>query len=136
LLGDDGDDAAHQLRQVGLLKDRADRIGLLVPIRDISSRLHRPDGKTTRQWVEHFISLIAEEGQHIGKVGGSVAIARIVPEIPNIEAAISVLAGTKAPEDRAKAISILNNFGRVIPVLQSPPRLMRSNDNARSITIM
>ena len=114
LLGDDGDEAAYQLRQVGLLKDRADRIGLLVPIRDVSRRLHSPDDKTTKQWVAHFISLIAVEGQDIGKVGGSVAIARTVPEIPNVEAAISVLAGTKTAEDRAKAVSILINFGRLM----------------------
>jgi tetratricopeptide (TPR) repeat protein len=120
LLGDDGDDAADQLRQVGLLKDRVDRIGLLVPIRDISSRLHSPDGKTTKQWVAHFISLIAEDGQRIGKVGGSDAIARIVPEIPNVEAAISVLAETKAPEDRAKAVSILINFGRLMRYTGTP----------------
>jgi tetratricopeptide (TPR) repeat protein/predicted alpha/beta hydrolase family esterase len=120
LLGDDHDDAAHQLRQVGLLKDRADRIGLLAPIRDISNRLFQPDHTMTSRWVNHFISLVAEEGQHIGKVGGRRAIARIVPEIPNIEAAISILAAAESSEERAKAVRILNNFGRLMRYTGTP----------------
>jgi hypothetical protein len=114
LLGDDGDDAAYQLRQVGLLKDRDDRVSLLSPIRDISRRRHAPDGEMMKRWVAHFISLITEDGQKVGKAGGGKAIARIVPEIPNIESAISALTATKAPEDRAKAISILESYGRVM----------------------
>jgi hypothetical protein len=113
LLGDDGDDAAYQLRQVGLLKHHEGRIDLLAPIRDISHRCYRPDEATMRRAAAHFLSLIAEHSQRIGKDGGREVIARITPEMPNIGAAI--LASINTPKDRAKAVSILHSFGNAVP---------------------
>jgi hypothetical protein len=65
-----------------------------------------------RRAATHFLSLLAEQGERVGKDGGGDAIARITPEMANIGAAI--LAFKATPGDRAKAVSALGNFGRVM----------------------
>ena len=65
-----------------------------------------------KAWVSHYLSMITEEGQRIGKDGGGIAIRRIVPEMPNISAAL--LAASDNPEGRQKAVGALDSFGRAM----------------------
>ena len=112
LLESDGDEAADQLRQVGLLRDSAGRVGLLTPIRDVARRLHRPADGALARWRRHFLSILGNEGARIGKEGGGAAIARLAPEMSNIAAAI--LASADQLEDRTEALGKLDLFGRTM----------------------
>jgi tetratricopeptide (TPR) repeat protein len=109
LLREAGDDAADQLRQVGLLRDGDGRIGLLSPIRDIAHRRHSPDSAMMNAWIAHYLSLATQEGDRIGKEGGNEAITRLVPEMANIDAAMS--ASANEPELRSSAVTALEGFG-------------------------
>jgi tetratricopeptide (TPR) repeat protein len=112
VLRDEGDNAADQLRQVGLLKDSDGRVGLLSPIRDISRRRHQPDAAAMKSWIMNYLQLSREEGDRIGKEGGAAAIVRLIPEMANIGAAIS--ASANDPEHRSEAISALEGFARAM----------------------
>jgi tetratricopeptide (TPR) repeat protein len=93
LFGDEGADAAAQLRSVGLLRDADDgRIGLLPPISDIASRFYPPDSGEMDAWTGHYLKLLMSEGEKLGSLAGRAAVQRLVPELPNIGAAISLLA--------------------------------------------
>ena len=127
LLSDTGDDAADQLRQVGLLKDKGGRIDLLSPIRDVSRRQHRPDNETMKAWVSHYLSMITEEGQRIGKDGGGIAIRRIVPEMPNISAALPRPATILKVARRRSALWTVSGARCAIREFLVHRRLMPSN---------
>jgi tetratricopeptide (TPR) repeat protein len=97
IFGDAGADAAAQLRSVGLLRDADDgRIGLLPPIRDIASRNYPTDPGDTQRWTSHYLKLLRSEGEKPGSLAGRAAVQRLSPEMPNIGAAISLLAQTSS----------------------------------------
>ena len=105
-------DAIDQLRAIGLLRDREARIDLLPPVRDVARRRHPPQASDTTAWVSHYLALAKREGDHLGKDGGGSAITRLLPEIPNIGAAI--LASTATPEGRATALGVVEGLSKAM----------------------
>ena len=79
--------AAATLRQVGLAFDEANRLRLLAPLREYVQREHLPDADDLQTVLLHFNGL-ASLGEKAGTEGGSLAIARLAPEVENIEKTI------------------------------------------------
>jgi tetratricopeptide (TPR) repeat protein len=89
LLGSDAFNAREQVQGVGLAFMRAGRLDLLPPVRDHARRTHPPEAADAT-WFEHYLALTKELGPRAGADGGVEALARLVPELPNIEAAVLV----------------------------------------------
>jgi tetratricopeptide (TPR) repeat protein len=87
--------AAGQLVDIGLAFMEKGRLDLLPPIRRHADAAYRPQDKAGRQWVEHFLKLTAGLGPSVLREGGKV-MARLTPEIPNLEAALHRVAEAPA----------------------------------------
>jgi tetratricopeptide (TPR) repeat protein len=79
--------AMSQLRAVGLVEGR-DRADLLPPVRDFASRFYPLGDDVAERWRTHFLELVAVEGARVGTAGGVDPLERLLPELPNIEAAL------------------------------------------------
>jgi tetratricopeptide (TPR) repeat protein len=82
--------AAHeQVLGVGLAFTRADRLDLLPPVRDHARRIHSPMDEDTA-WYLRYLNIMKTLGSLVGMDGGAEALERLIPELPNIEAAFDV----------------------------------------------
>jgi tetratricopeptide (TPR) repeat protein len=88
LLGNNAREAAGQLLAIGLALMADGRLNLLPPVRDYARRTHRPDGKDGARLANHYLILArdAAAGDLVEK--GARALARLMPELANVEAAL------------------------------------------------
>jgi tetratricopeptide (TPR) repeat protein len=100
LLGGDAFTAREQVQGVGLAFMRAGRLDLLPPVRDHARRVHPPAG-SDEVWFRHYLTLTTDLGPRVGRDGGAEALERLIPELPNSEAAMD--AAIKAEELAAAA---------------------------------
>jgi tetratricopeptide (TPR) repeat protein len=107
-----GTRAAAVLRQVGLAFDEADRLRLLAPLREYVQREHLPDTDDLQTSLQHFNGL-ALLGEKAGKEGGAEAIARLIPEIENIENTIERLLDRSESDGVIEAAISLGQFARL-----------------------
>lgn len=109
-LGDHGFDAYEELRDAGLAQRRGDRLVLLLPIREHAKRNHPPQDDLVR-WYTHYLELVSTLGRRLGRADGAEALARLGPELPNIDAAIR-----KAVEEREliDAEAVARGYGRLL----------------------
>lgn len=92
--------ALSELHRTGLGYDAEQRVQMLPPLRECAARLHPPEA-TDRQRVEaHYLEL-AQLGRKAGAEGGAEAIARLVPDLANLE---SIVSGCLATDQRDAAI--------------------------------
>ena len=87
LLDAEATDAADQLQSVGLALRTGGRLDLLPPVRRYARDAYKPEGADT-EWFRHYLFLTADLGPKVGAEGGAEALTRLVPDLPNIEAAI------------------------------------------------
>lgn len=87
LLGDAAFEARQGLLSTALAIEREDRLDLLPPMRDHAQRLHMPNEQDAELWQEHYLVLAREEGRRIGYSEGAKAVNRLIPELPNLDAA-------------------------------------------------
>ncbi|HEU4881231.1 MAG TPA: tetratricopeptide repeat protein [Longimicrobium sp.] len=106
-----GTRAAALLRQVGLAFDEANRLRLLAPLREYVHREHLPDADDLQTALLHFSGL-ASLGEKAGFEGGAEAIARLIPEIENIENTIKQLLDGPASSGAIEAAISLGQFAR------------------------
>jgi tetratricopeptide (TPR) repeat protein len=117
--GDDAFEAEERLHRVGLAIERPNRLVLLSPIREHARFHHPPHSPDDTAWYAYFLGLTHQLGSIIGTWAGEGIIARLVPELGNVEAAIrAALTAT----DRQKAMEALDGLGRLtyIAALPSP----------------
>ncbi len=88
LLGGEAFAAEDGLLAVGLAHHRAGRLDLLPPVRDHARRAHPPTGQDATAWCRHFLTLTREQGGRIFGAGGAEALARLTPEVANLDAAL------------------------------------------------
>jgi len=112
LLGEnaDGFNARDALVRIGLAIERNDRLDLLSPVREHALRRHMPAHADQAKWPEHYLRLTQSLGERIGTSEGGRAMARLVPEFANIEAAFRALLESGRRHDAMKA---LKGFGRL-----------------------
>src|SRR4029453_10867464 len=83
-----GDRAATILRQVGLAFDQDRRLRLLAPLRDYVHGAYPPPADDQLPALSHYLELARSYGEEVGGEDGAEAIARLTPEVANIEVGI------------------------------------------------
>ncbi len=112
LLGNDAFDARNQLLKLGLCHATVEpRLDLLPPIRRYAANRHRPQNDEHSAWCRHYLALARETGGFILWAGGAEALARLSPEVANIDAA---LREATAEALRPEAVAALNGVWRLL----------------------
>jgi tetratricopeptide (TPR) repeat protein len=97
LLGNDATEAARQLLAIGLAVSADGRLDLLPPVRDAARRLAPATEAETDRWCRHYLGLFTELGPSIGATGGAEAVARLAPEVANLDAAFAASLAERRP---------------------------------------
>ena len=108
LIAGGGQSAGRVLCQLGLAFDDSDRLRMLAPIREHAALRPMQDVNAI---VKHYLDLARIEGARIGGGGGAEAIARLSPEIANVEAAVEL---TIQQRQTAKAFAAFAGFARLL----------------------
>jgi tetratricopeptide (TPR) repeat protein len=103
LLGDEATEAARQLLAIGLAVPSDGRLDLLPPVRDAARRLAPATEAETDRWCRHYLGLLTEQGLRIGSTGGAEALARLAPEVANLDAAFAASQADRRPAAVAAA---------------------------------
>jgi tetratricopeptide (TPR) repeat protein len=111
LLGDDAAEAARQLCVVGLAFQHDGRLDLLPPVRDYARTAQPANAEEAQSWCRHHLKFAGETGARIWRPEGAAALALLVPEIPNIEAALLAAA---TPALLGAAVAALNGVQRLL----------------------
>jgi tetratricopeptide (TPR) repeat protein len=98
----DPDQAADELRDRALIEDEENRIRMLAPLREHVAAAHPPEAADEERAIGHFLTLADKDGRKVGYVGGAEAVARLAPEVANVEAMLVRSAG-QTPERAARA---------------------------------
>lgn len=111
LLGEAAFSARRELLSTGRALQRGTRLDLLPPVRDHASRLHPPSDEDADRLRKHYLYLVRDQGEAVGKAGGSAAVTRLTPELANIDAAMR-----RAVDHgmRADAIAAVHGLSRLI----------------------
>lgn len=88
LLGESAFEARQGLLASGLGFERGGRLDLLPPVRDHVMRLHPPASEDAARWRNYFLKLAGQQGERFNTPKGSVALARLAAELPNLDAAV------------------------------------------------
>lgn len=116
-----GFNAGDALLRIGLAVERSGRLDLLSPIREYALRRHPPSPADQAAWPAHYLALTQSKGEVIGTMEGGGAMARLVPEFANIEAAFHTLIASKRREEAMKA---LPGFGRLTYIGSLPTSVL------------
>jgi tetratricopeptide (TPR) repeat protein len=103
---EDGEEAAHILRNVGLVFDRDERLRMLAPVREHFHEAHPIDGTALVQAVEFYAGLAEELGKKIGTEDGAEVIKRLTPEFGNLCKMIILATNTNSDSAFNAAYSI------------------------------
>ena len=106
----EGQAAALVLRKVGLAFMQGARIRVLAPVRECIRRQHPPEEEDLDRTLTHFLRL-AREGGRVGRGGGAEVVARLVPELGNVDSMIAM--GLERP-DPEPAIGAGADLGQLI----------------------
>jgi tetratricopeptide (TPR) repeat protein len=115
-----GHAAGRLLCQLGLAFDDGDRLRMLAPIRELAAL--RP--MQEKALVGRYLDLARNEGTKVGRSGGAEAVARLSPEIANLEAAVdlaikaSLVPKAVAACDGLAAFIFFTGLGSTRPLLR------------------
>ncbi len=113
LLPEGGQDAASNLRRVGLAFDERDRIRVLQPIRTHVRRTYEPDPDDLARAVRHYFQRGMELGRRAGGPGGAEASSQLAGEMGNLDSLLNLQFGSIDPRpaiDTAVALSYFMRF--------------------------
>lgn len=83
---DDPDgDAALELRRKALVVDEEDRLRMRAPLREYVAATYSPEASDEEHAVRHYLAVAGDEGAKVGRAGGAEAVARLAPEVANME---------------------------------------------------
>jgi tetratricopeptide (TPR) repeat protein len=88
LLPEKVDEAAALLRQAGLALRTDPRLRVLAPVREWIAEAHPPVQADLERTLDHFVEL-ARLGDQVGRMGGAQALARLLPDLRNLESAVT-----------------------------------------------
>ncbi len=106
----DPDDAADELRRRALVFEEGQRLRMRAPLREYVAAGYPADPAGERRAVEHYLSLAAGEGRKAGAKGGAEAVARLAPEVANVE----VMFGKSAPPGDVFIIAAVYGWAELI----------------------
>jgi len=104
--------AASVLRKTGLAFDETGRLRLLLPLREYVQRNYPPLREDQHHVAGHYLKLALDDGELAGAAGGADAVARLTPEVGNIEAMIGVSLEASDPAVAVKAARSMGEFAR------------------------
>jgi tetratricopeptide (TPR) repeat protein len=81
----DSEEPARELRARALIFDESQRLRILAPLREYVAAAYLPDSRDAQAATDHYIALALREGNKVGHSEGSSAVARLAPELANIE---------------------------------------------------
>jgi tetratricopeptide (TPR) repeat protein len=81
----DPEEPARELRARALVFEEAKRLRMLAPLREYVTTAHPPDQSGARSAIDHYLALAHCVGDEVGHAGGAKAVARLAPEVANIE---------------------------------------------------
>lgn len=105
--------AASVLRKTGLAFDESGRLRVLTPLREYMLRKHPPDPNDLKRVVSFYANLVIAEGARLGSNEGSKAVARMAPQVANIEGAILQGLQSSDPEAAVEAALAFANFTKL-----------------------
>ena len=111
LLGEDALDAAEDVLRVGLAYTRDNRLDLRPPVRGFARVWAPLAPEEEDRWCRYFLALTKKQGERVGKKGGVKAAARLVPELPNLEAAFAT---ALAEPRRPAAVAAAQGYGEML----------------------
>ncbi|HEV7240791.1 MAG TPA: tetratricopeptide repeat protein [Thermoanaerobaculia bacterium] len=80
------DDSADELRRRALVFEEGQRMRMRAPLREYVVAECAPDPDDGQRVVAYYLALAARQGQKVGAAGGVDAVARLAPEVANVEA--------------------------------------------------
>jgi hypothetical protein len=83
-----GPGAARVLAQLELSYFEGGRLRMLAPVRDYVETVYPPAADDLARAMEHYRELAKTEGPKPGRPGGAEAVARLAPEVANLDAMI------------------------------------------------
>jgi tetratricopeptide (TPR) repeat protein len=94
---------ARELRARALVFEEAKRLRMLAPLREYVLAAHPPDPSDAQLAVDHYLGLAQHEGNRVGAAGGAEAVARLAPEVANVESMLArtAVARTSVPVSMA-----------------------------------
>ncbi len=105
-------DAAAALRRVGLLARRDEsRIQVLAPVREHAAKRHPPEPEQLTRAAAFYLEL-ARRGDQVGREGGAEAVARLSPELNNLEVVIARELESTEPGPAIEAAVALSDLYR------------------------
>ncbi len=105
-------DAAAVLRKTGLAFDQGPRLRMLAPVREYIHKVLVPEPEDLERAISHYLEL-ARLGDQIGRRDGAEATARLVPELGNLAAMISLGLEQPEPEPAVEAAKDLGELVRL-----------------------
>jgi tetratricopeptide (TPR) repeat protein len=110
LLPGDGGAAALVLRKVGLAFMQGGRIRVLAPIRECVRRGYPPKDEDVDRTLKHYLQL-ARQGDRAGRERGAEVVARLVPELGNVD---SMIARGLEKTDPEPSIGAAVDLGKIL----------------------
>ena len=107
----DPERAADELRNRALVEHEEKRLRMLAPLREYTAKAYPPYTADQVRAVRHYITLAAQEGTRVGYAGGAEAVARLAPEVANMEVMLAQLM-TDSPDGLAQAVGGWARFMR------------------------
>ena len=81
----DPEHATDELRERALIEQEEKRVRMLAPLREYVVAAHVAEAADESRAVDHYLALAAHEGAKVGAMGGAEAVARLAPEVANME---------------------------------------------------
>ncbi len=122
LLGKAAFQADESLRRIGLAVARDGRLDLLPPIREYAARRQYSQAEALAAWPEHYLNLTRRLGETIGTTADEGAVARLQPDLPNLDAAFQAMLRAGRREE---AMASLAGFGRLTLLASWPSPMLR-----------
>lgn len=107
-----GEDAAAELRAVGLAFDESPRLRVLKPIRDHVAAHYPVTAADAARAIAYFVELAQAHAPAIGTEGGAAAAATLTAEGANLRWAITRALHDETPVDAIDAALALTELGR------------------------
>ena len=106
-----GSDAALiELRGRALVFEEATRLRMLAPLREYVVAALPPSASDVLAIDDYYLSVALQGGDKIGRVGGAVAIARLGPEVANVDRALASYGARSGPLAIGKVVRAWSKF--------------------------
>jgi tetratricopeptide (TPR) repeat protein len=98
------EEPARELRRRSLAFEEGKRIRMLAPLREYVAAAYPPSPSDAQPAIDHYLGLAMNQGAKVGTAQGAEAVARLTPEVANVERMLAQSAVTTLAASVAKAV--------------------------------